>query len=69
MLSGSVGLAGMVALGASASLQGGLSRDGREGEAYPLQPYYFLALLRWQYGLLEEEQEEEQEEQEPAQAA
>ena len=56
MLSGVVGVVGMVALGASSSLQGGLSRDGREGEAYPLQPYYFLALIRWEYGLLEEEE-------------
>ena len=37
------------------SLQGGLSRDGREDEAYPLQPYYFLALIPWQYDHLDEE--------------
>jgi hypothetical protein len=28
-----------------------------EEEAYPLQPYYFLALINWQYSLLEEEGE------------
>ena len=37
------------------SLHGGLSRDGREDEAYPLQPYYFLALIPWQYDHLDEE--------------
>ena len=39
----------------SRSLHGGLSRDGREDEAYPLQPYYFLALIPWQYDHLDEE--------------
>jgi len=55
VLSAVVGILGMVLVGTSRSLHGGLSRDGREDEAYPLQPYYFLALIPWQYDHLDEE--------------
>jgi len=45
VLSAVVGIVGMMVLGTSRSLHGGLSRDGREDEAYPIQPYYFLAII------------------------
>jgi len=55
VISAVVGIVGMMVTGTSRSLHGGLSRDGREEEAYPLQPYYFLALIPWQYEHLDEE--------------
>jgi len=53
------GILGMMALGTSRSLHGGLSHDGREDESYPLQPYYWLAIdlpCTRKYDHLDEEQ-------------
>jgi len=55
VLSAVVGIVGMMVTGTSRSLHGGLSRDGREDEAYPLQPYYILALVPWRYEQLDED--------------
>ena len=37
MLSAVIGVVGMMVMGVSRSLHGGLSKDGHKGEAYPLQ--------------------------------
>jgi len=53
------GILGMMFLGTSRSLHGGLSHDGREDESYPLQPYYWLAIdlpCTRKYDHLDEEQ-------------